>query len=370
MSGIYIHVPFCKQACHYCNFHFSTSRKKTSEMVQSICKEIALRATYLEAEQVETIYFGGGTPSLLTGEQLDQIFEAINQNFAVDDSAEITLEANPDDLTEEKLDALSKSSVNRLSIGVQSFFEDELRWMNRAHNAEESLRCIRDAKSFGFNSISLDLIFGIPGSSHDRWLENLEIIGGLRVPHISMYALTVEEGTALARWVAKGKEVEAADDYVMEQFDMGIDYLESHGYEHYEISNYSLPGKEARHNSNYWRAKPYLGIGPSAHSYNGRSRSMNIAHNIKYMEAMTAGLPNFTTELIDEKTRYNEYVMTRLRTSWGIELEEIGRFQEHFLKEVKGLLSRAWVEERSGIYRLTHEGKHFADSAAMELFID
>ncbi|GLR17510.1 coproporphyrinogen III oxidase [Portibacter lacus] len=344
--------------------------KRKDDMVDAIVQELRMRADYLDGSELETIYFGGGTPSVLSERELDQIFNEIYKLFSVNVKAEITLEANPDDLSKLKLSQLKQSPVNRLSIGVQSFHEAELQWMNRAHNAEESLACIEDAKSIGFTNISMDLIFGIPLSSHKLWKENVRRTIALDVGHISSYALTVEPGTALGRWVEKGKEVEAPDEYVMEQFDMGIQMLGEAGYFQYEISNFAKPGWEAVHNSNYWKSKPYLGIGPSAHSFNVGSRSMNIAHNAKYISGITSGTPDLETEIIDATTRYNEYVMTRLRTIWGIDLVDIEEFRDYFLEKVAVLLRRNWVEEKGGVYILTSEGKHFADAAAMELFAE
>jgi len=339
-------------------------------MVEAMLAELRIRRNYLEDEELETIYFGGGTPSLLTEKEMSLIFEEVYKLFKVNDSAEITLEANPDDLSSEKLRDLVNSPVNRLSIGVQSFHEAELEWMNRAHNAHESLKSIKEAQAAGFDNISMDLIFGIQQSSHELWTENLRRTVELEVPHISMYALTVEEGTALGSWVSKGREKEAEDAYVMEQFDMGIDFLADAGYDQYEISNYAKPGREAVHNSNYWKSRSYLGIGPSAHSFNGASRSMNVANNAKYMKAVDAGNLELETEMIDAKTRYNEYVMTRLRTSWGVSLADVVEFGEHFQAVVQSLIHKGWVVEKEGVYRLTRVGKHFADAAAMELFVD
>lgn len=329
-----------------------------------------MRADYLEGEALESIYFGGGTPSILSEQELHSIFEEIFKVFKINSSPEITLEANPDDLSLEKLQQLSSSPINRLSIGVQSFHEAELEWMNRAHQAKESLQCIHDAQAVGFDNISMDLIFGIPQSSHQLWQENLKMTIDLNVPHISMYALTVEEGTALGSWVSKGKEKEAKDEYVMEQFDIGIDTLAAAGYQQYEISNYAKPGREAVHNSNYWRSHKYLGIGPSAHSYNRHSRSMNVANNSKYVKGILNENLVIETEQIDAKTKYNEHVMTRLRTSWGVDPKEISEFAVHFQEQVRHVMRKGWVQEKNGIYTLTRTGKHFADAAAMDLFLD
>jgi oxygen-independent coproporphyrinogen-3 oxidase len=369
MAGIYFHIPFCKQACHYCNFHFSTSLKLKEGVIDSMLKELQLRADYLNGQSLETIYFGGGTPSLLDERELSQLFNEVYRLFDVNEDAEITLEANPDDLSKNKLEILARTPVNRLSIGVQSFHEAELSWMNRAHSAEESFQCLEDAKLAGFDNISMDLIFGIPMSSHELWDENLRRTIEFEIPHVSSYALTVEDGTALGHWVKKGKEVEAKDDYVMQQFDRGVEVLEDAGYVHYEISNFALPGREAVHNSNYWRSKPYLGIGPSAHSFNVNSRTMNVANNAKYIKAMKEGLSFSETEKLDAETKYNEYVMTRIRTIWGIDQRDLGVHADYFNESVKDLLKKDWVYEEEGIYRLTRKGKHFADAVAADLFL-
>ncbi len=339
------------------------------EMVGAICLEISMRRNELDGQKLETIYFGGGTPSLLSAQALNQIFEIIYKHFSVMDDAEITLEANPDDLSVETLSHLSDSAVNRLSIGVQSFHDSELVWMNRAHSAIESMRCMEEVRNFGFQNFSIDLIYGLPHSSHELWARNLEIAIDLNVPHVSMYALTVEPNTALGKWVEKGKEEEPNDGYVSTQFNMGISAMEEAKYHHYEISNYAIPGKEAIHNSNYWRSRHYIGIGPSAHSFTGKQRSMNVAHNVKYMNSILEGKLPSEKEQIDDVTRYNEYVMTRLRTTWGINTDELDQYKDHFKKEVEQLIKRGWVSQDGKIYRLTQAGKHFADAAAAELFL-
>lgn len=369
MAGIYFHIPFCKQACHYCNFHFSTSLKMKDEVVDAMLEEVQLRATYLSGETIDSIYFGGGTPSLLEERDLARFFEVIYRHFDVNEGGEFTLEANPDDLSREKLTSLAASPINRLSIGVQSFHEAELVWMNRAHTSDESWNCLIAAKEAGFHLLSMDLIFGIPMSSHVLWEENLRRTIELGIPHVSAYALTVEEGTALGYRVRKGREKEAGDEYVMDQFDFGIKTLEAAGYGHYEISNFALPGNEAVHNTNYWRSKPYLGIGPSAHSFNTSTRTMNIANNARYVKAIRAGETYSVTEVLSRETKYNEYVMTRIRTAWGVDVRELGDFAEYFKAQVLGLIELDWLVEKQGVYKLTPLGKHYADAVAAELFI-
>ncbi|MDQ3290617.1 MAG: radical SAM family heme chaperone HemW, partial [Bacteroidota bacterium] len=268
MAGIYIHVPFCKQACHYCDFHFSTSLRRKQEVVQAICQEIKLQQNYLSNQELQTIYLGGGTPSLLTKIELENIFNTLHKFFKISPNAEITLEANPDDLTATKIQELKQSPVNRLSIGLQSFHNPHLRLMNRAHSAAESLTSVQLALDAGFNNITVDLIYGIPAQDHAIWAKDLDQVIALQVPHVSAYALTIEPKTALGNWTKKGKFIPSEDEFVATQFEMLLTKMQEHGYEQYEISNFSLPGWESRHNSNYWKGIPYLGIGPSAHSFN------------------------------------------------------------------------------------------------------
>ena len=338
-------------------------------MIDAIISEIELRKDFLDTKHINSIYLGGGTPSLLNEQDFALIFDAIGRFYSVTDSAEITLEANPDDLTTEKLATLKNSPINRLSIGIQSFFEEDLQWMNRAHNAKEAESCIKQAQDFGFDNLSIDLIFGIPISDHKKWQINLEKAISFDAHHISAYALTVEEGTALNHFVKVGKVIAAEDAYVMQQFDKTIEVLTSAGYEHYEISNYAKKGHHAVHNTSYWQSKPYVGIGPSAHSYDVKSRSANIANNAKYLKAIKSGQPNLEVELLDDETRYNEYVMTRLRTMWGIDINEIDdKFKSFFKERINELLIKNWVVKKNNSFVLTAEGKHFADAAAMELF--
>lgn len=372
MSGIYLHIPFCKQACHYCNFHFSTSLKYKEEVISAMVNEIQMRQEYLQNRRLESIYFGGGTPSLLEKKDLDLLFNQIAKSFNFDENTEITLEANPDDLTKGKLRVLSESKINRLSIGVQTFHDDELKWMNRAHNARESESCIKMAQDFGFENLSADLIFGIPISSHVAWQENIEKLISYDVAHISSYALTVEEGTALGHFVKKGTEKEAKDEWVVEQFQTGIEMFAKAGYEHYEISNFAKPGKYAVHNSNYWKSMPYLGIGPSAHSYDIESRSYNIANNAAYIRGILGGELVLEKEELAADTKYNEYVMTRLRTMWGAKVKDLEGFgliySSHFEKTVGKFMKKDWVIYEDAAYTLSSEGKHYADGIASELF--
>ncbi|MEO1711715.1 MAG: radical SAM family heme chaperone HemW [Bacteroidota bacterium] len=370
MAGIYLHIPFCKQACHYCNFHFSTSLRKKTEMVGALLREIDLRNGYLSDRELKSIYLGGGTPSLLTLSELDQLFERMGRYFTIHPEAEITLEANPDDLSKEYLSELAQSPVNRLSIGVQSFFAEDLVFMNRAHTADEADRCIRLAQDAGFDNLSIDLIYGSPTTPLANWIKNLEQSIALEVPHLSTYALTVEPQTALAHFVAKGKVPAPKDAQMEEQFYEMLDRLERADFEHYEISNWAKPGHYAVHNTSYWQGVPYLGIGPSAHSYDGRSRQWNIANNARYMADLAENQVPAEREEIDPVTAYNEYVLTRMRTQWGCELANINpAYQAHFLQNLQPFLKRGEVlEGPDQTYRLSRSGKLLADHIASELF--
>lgn len=372
MSGIYIHIPFCKQACHYCDFHFSTSLKKKGELVNALCKEIELRKDEIP-ERVETIYFGGGTPSLLSQEELDQIFKCIYSNFSVALDAEITLEANPDDLTREKIEHLAASPINRLSIGVQSFFEQDLQLMNRAHNAAEALDSIRFAKKH-FENISIDLIYGIPGMTIGRWKENLKMAVGLGIPHISSYALTVEDKTALRSLIEKGKIAPVEEELAKEHYELMIQYLQESLFDNYEFSNFGKSGYLSRNNTAYWFGKPYLGIGPSAHSFDGKTRKWNIRNNTLYIKAIEKKELPAEMEMLSTTDNYNEYVMTRLRTKWGIHLPEVEeRFGESYkmylLKEAEKFLSDGLLSRIGDSLHISKKGKFLSDGIAAELFL-
>jgi len=374
MAGIYLHIPFCKQACHYCNFHFSTSLQRKSEMVSAIQQELELQKDYLKGEIIETIYFGGGTPSLLSQGDLEAIFASINQYYTVNKSVEITLEANPDDLTTEKLEILAASPVNRLSIGVQSFFEEDLNFMNRAHNATEAIECIQNAKNKGFFNLTVDLIYGSPTTSMERWQTNLQTIFDLKISHISCYCLTVEPKTALDHFVKTGKAEPVDEEQAAQQFEMLVEEMEKNGYDHYEISNFALPGCYSKHNSSYWLGKKYLGVGPSAHSFDGVSRQWNVANNAKYMTALAKNELPFEKEILTPTQQYDEYILTSLRTIWGCELNRISdfgeKFEKYFLKNVHPYLKNETVFEKEGYYFLTKNGKLLADKISMELFFE
>src|SRR5476651_2419435 len=314
MAGIYIHIPFCKQACHYCDFHFSTSLKYRDEMVQAIVKEIRLQMHYLNGETIETVYFGGGTPSLLNSGEINQVIDTITRLHHVATNAEITLEANPDDLDQQKVMALRQTPVNRFSIGIQSFFDEDLLWMNRAHRSDEAEASVKRTQDAGFENITADLIYGFPLLTDAKWQQNMAKLFALNVPHVSAYSLTVEPRTALASFIKNKKQAPVSDQQSAEQFLMLMAEMDKRGFEHYEISNFSKPGQYSRHNTNYWRGVKYLGIGPSAHSFNGDTRQWNIANNAKYLAGLTTGTIPAETETLTEENRLNEYIMTSLRT--------------------------------------------------------
>lgn len=372
MSGIYIHIPFCKQACHYCDFHFSTSLKKKGALVDALCQELLLRKDENKGE-VETIYFGGGTPSLLEAQELKQIFDSIFSLYPVSENPEITLEANPDDLSEKKIKMLASSSINRLSIGVQSFFGEDLKLMNRAHNQEEALESIALAKKY-FDNISIDLIYGIPGMSLERWEKNLETALQLEVPHISSYALTVEPRTALKKLIEKGEIAAVDENAAKAHYELMIEYLEGAGFENYEFSNFGKPGYFSQNNTAYWFGKPYLGIGPSAHSFDGISRKWNVSNNSLYIKAIEKEEIPSEEENLSLIDQYNELVMTRLRTKWGISLEEVEqRFGESYriylLKEAQRLLADGLLELQEDLLKVSRKGKFLSDGIAAELFM-
>mgnify|MGYP001418300895 FL=1 len=370
--GLYLHIPFCKQACHYCDFHFSTSFKKKSELVNALCKELMLRKNELSGK-VETIYFGGGTPSLLSSEELSHIFETIYSNYKISENPEITLEANPDDLTLARIQELANSRINRLSIGIQSFFEEDLKLMNRAHNASEALECIKKTKEF-FENISIDLIYGIPKMSNKRWKKNLEIALNLNVPHLSCYALTVEPKTALKKFIEKGIVPPVDEEAAKEHYEILLSETEKAGLENYEFSNFGKPGFHSRNNSAYWEGKPYLGIGPSAHSYDGKFRSWNVANNTKYIKSIEAGELPSEQEFLSKEDKYNEYIMTSLRTKKGVSLErienEFGKeYSAYLSKQAETALKNELLILEDNTLKISKKGKFLSDGIAADLFL-
>lgn len=373
MSGIYIHIPFCKQACHYCDFHFSTNLKKKEEMVLALAKEIQLRKNEFQDEIVETIYFGGGTPSILQVEDLRFLIDEVYRNYKVVENPEITVEANPDDLTENRIIELSKNKVNRLSIGIQSFFEDDLKMMNRAHNAEEAKKCLETATQY-FDNISIDLIYGIPEMSNEKWLQNIETALSFGVPHISSYALTVEPKTALHSFIQKGIIPQPDDEVAQEHFHILVDKLSENGFIHYELSNFGKENYFSKNNSSYWLGKKYIGIGPSAHSYDGKNRGWNVSNNSLYIKSIQENKLPIEIETLTKTDCYNEYIMTGLRTIWGVSLE---RVEQEFGKTYLDYLNRQaakFIEDHllfvdENILRTTKKGKFLSDGIASDLFL-
>lgn len=373
MAGIYIHIPFCKQACHYCDFHFSTSFQYKKEILQALQQEIVLQKDYLQGETIETIYFGGGTPSVLEAAEINILLDAVFTNFTVKADAEVTLEANPDDLHLQKILSLKQTRINRFSIGIQSFFEEDLVWMNRAHNAVEAFTSIKTVQDAGFSNITIDLIYGYPLLTDAKWQYNLQQFFQLQIPHLSAYSITVEPQTALASFISKKKQPAMNDEQSAAQFEFLMDQTEKHGFEHYEISNFSLPGWHSRHNSNYWKGVKYLGIGPSAHSFNGKSRQWNVANNQQYLNSIGKNSIPFTAEVLSEKDRVNEFIMTNLRTSKGLDLNLADQLSqgaaEAILKDARQFLTKNWLVQTNQLLTLTPEGKLYADYIAAGLFI-
>lgn len=371
---LYLHIPFCKQACHYCDFHFSTNLSQKSTLISALCTEIHLQKNYLPNQPLETIYFGGGTPSLLIDDELAQILTTIHAHFAVSSNAEITLEANPDDLSAEKLQ-MFRRYVNRLSIGVQTFDETTLRWMNRAHTAAEAENCVQLAREAGFENLSVDLIYGIPNRGPSCWQADLQKMLSLDVPHLSAYALTIEPETAFGRWQQKGKLPPVDEALAAGQFEELTKALTRAGYEHYEISNFARHGHYARHNTAYWQQRPYLGIGPSAHSYNGHSRQYNIANNARYTADIQQGKVPATLEELTQADQVNEYLLTGLRTQWGCSLTQLnallGRdFVQTQAHDLKTMYASGWLVSDGDRLRLSESGKLFADRVAATLFVE
>ena len=373
MSGIYIHIPFCKQACHYCDFHFSTSMSKKDEMITALKKELAMRKDEFKDEVVETIYFGGGTPSVLDTGEINDLIETVYANYRVVENPEITLEANPDDLSNQRIKELAKSTINRLSIGVQSFFGKDLKFMNRAHNAMEAEHCIEEATKY-FDNISIDLIYGIPEMIDERWEKNIEKALSYGIPHISSYALTVEPKTALASFIKKGVVKPIDDEQAQRQFLILYDVLTRAGFDCYEVSNFGKPGYYSKNNTAYWLGKKYLGIGPSAHSYDGEHRSWNVSNNPKYLKAIGQGKLPMTKEILSKTDKYNEYVMTGLRTSWGVSLDRIRmefgeKYYANIIHQMQDFIERGLLDLSKDQLVATKKGKFLVDGIASHLFI-
>lgn len=374
MAGIYIHIPFCKQACHYCNFHFATSLRHKNELVAALLKEMVLQKDYLDEKKIESIYFGGGTPSLLSVEDCQLIIKKIKSAFSVTADAEVTLEANPDDITEEKSEGWKKIGINRLSIGIQSFFEEDLQWMNRAHNASQATGSLQSAIK-QFENITIDLIYGTPLLTNEKWKHNIDTAIRYNIPHLSCYALTVEPKTPLYKMIHQHKMQDINPDKQSEQFLLLMQWMEEAGYEHYEISNFAKPGFRSRHNSSYWstgaggQRKKYLGIGPSAHSFNGTSRQWNVSNNNIYIESINNGVTPFEKEELTAGQKLNEYIMTSLRTMEGLNLDFVGEITSNkLLAASKRYIETGKMTEENNFLKLTKEGKLLADGIAADLF--
>lgn len=372
---IYIHIPFCKQKCSYCNFHFSTSLNFKDEMISAMKTEIRLRKDELQNKNLKSLYFGGGTPSILSADEIRSIIDEVLKYFSFDHDIEVTLEANPDDLGKNFLKQLADSPVNRLSIGTQSFFEEDLKLMNRAHNASEAESSIKRAQDFGFENLSIDLIYGSPTSNLKIWKENLNKTIALEVPHISSYALTVEPKTALENWISKGKIASPKEEEQNKEFYYLSDFLKDNGFEHYEVSNFAKPGFYSRHNSAYWKYKEYLGIGPSAHSYNGFDvRSWNVANNQQYIKKLHSGILAKEEEILSQQDQFNEMIMIGLRTIWGVDLNSLeGKFSskilEHFHQEIKFKIEEGILVTEENHLKIPEKHWFMADGIASDLFL-
>ncbi len=383
MSGIYIHIPFCKQSCNYCDFHFSTSLKYKTDLVKTLVKEIELRKNDL-AGRINTIYFGGGTPSLLDVDELKLIIDSVYKHYNVASNIELTLECNPDDLSQKKLKDLKASGVNRLSIGVQSFDNEELKFFNRAHNSSEAEGSIKRSQDIGFENITIDLIYGSPVLTEKVWLDNLQKVNDFDVPHLSAYGLTVEPKTKLEHQIKTGQFPVLDDDKMIAQFKTLMEKTKEFGLTQYEVSNFGRDEFYSQHNSNYWKGEEYLGIGPSAHSYleidpprrglsAGFKRIWNVSNNLKYINALTNKEVYFEEETIDEKTAFNEYVLTRLRTIWGVQLDYIKtnfntKINDHFSRELQPYLNSSYLQTEKNKITLTQEGIFIADKITSDLF--
>lgn len=372
MAGIYIHIPFCKQKCSYCDFHFSTSFKHKPALINALIKEITLKKNLL-SKPVTSIYLGGGTPSLLTPKELNLIIAALTQNYTISNDVEFTLECNPDDLSKNKLHELKSAGVNRLSIGVQSFFDDDLQFFNRGHNAQQAKNNILLAQDTGFENITIDLIYGSPTLTMEKWGKNLDQIGLLNIPHLSAYTLTVEPNTPLHYQVKNQQTQLPDDDHTYQQFKLLIEKTKEFGLNQYEVSNFGKEGFYSFHNSNYWKGVEYLGFGPSAHSFMGNKRCWNVANNIQYIRAIEQNTSFFEEEVIDEKMAYNEYILTRLRTLWGIDIHHIEsefnpKISAHFKKEFAPYSNSSYLQTVNNKVTLTREGMFLADKISSDLF--
>lgn len=373
MAGIYLHIPFCRQACTYCNFHFTTSLRYKDDLVKTLAKEAEKEKEYLQGEKINTIYFGGGTPSILEVSDLEFLISGLFKNYPVSPDAEITLEANPDDVTNNKLRAWKSIGINRLSIGVQSFFEEELRWMNRAHNANQAIDNLQLARK-EFENITIDLIYGSPLLTDEMWKQNVDRVVELDIPHLSCYALTVEEKTPLYKLINTQKTSDVDNEKQARQFLLLMQWLREKGYEHYEVSNFAKSGFRSRHNSSYWKGQKYLGLGPSAHSYNGMQRRWNVANNSLYIKGIDEHNPGRETENLTSTQKLNEFIMISLRTKEGMDLDtlekEFGLKQkDRIQQQIEKFRVNNLIRVNNSTIQLTDEGMLRADGIACELFV-
>lgn len=373
MSGIYIHIPFCKKACHYCNFHFSTNQNSKSAFIEAVCRELILRKSEYASDEIQSIYFGGGTPTVLDVTELNTILKTVYKNYKVSETAEITLEANPDDLDLEKIKQLSNTKINRLSIGIQSFHESELSAMNRAHNAEDARKCLELATTY-FDNITIDLMFGMPTMSIQLWRQNLQIAFEFGIKHLSCYSLTVEPKTALEHFIKKGSHPPMDDELAAQHFEVLLEETSAQGLTHYETCSFGHPDYFSKHNTSYWLGKTYMGVGPSAHSFDGSKRSWNVSNNSKYIKALEVDKLPFESEVLSVENRFNEYVMTGLRTIWGISLEKIEadygvKIKDHLLQNSKKFISSNTLVIEDNHLKITTSGKFLSDGIASDLFL-
>ncbi len=372
MSSLYIHIPYCKKLCYYCDFHFSLNLKTRGLVIPAICKELEMQKKFFNSQDISTLYFGGGTPSVLSQQELLQIFRAIRENYSIRSDAEITFECNPDDITHEYLIFLHSLGVNRLSIGIQSFFDDDLQTLNRRHSANTARSAVKMAQNCDFKNITVDLIYGLPNMTLNRWKYNLSEVEKLNIQHLSAYSLMVEEYTALHKFVKTGKFILPNDDEVVLQFEYLMDWATENGFDQYEISNFAKANYESRHNSSYWTGKSYLGIGPSAHSFDGKKRYWNISHNTKYVEAINSGNLPQEVEVLTKKDMFNELIMTRLRMNEGISIHQLQNdFPEYysaFAQQIERFINENLLQENNGRISFTRKGIMLSDMIMSELF--
>ncbi len=374
MAGIYIHIPFCKSKCAYCNFFSLASESKIQDYVEALKKEIIAHKNYLGNEIVKTIYFGGGTPSLLSVKNIEDIINLLNKNYEIVSSPEITLEINPDTIDREKMSELKILGINRMSVGIQSFHDDDLKYLGRRHDSKHAMQVLDDLKHTDFKKITLDLIYGMPTLTEEKWNKNLDIFFSTAFSHLSAYALTVEPKTILGQKIEKGELQSVSEEETIRHYNILVERTKENGFEHYEISNFAKPGFRSLHNSIYWRDEKYLGLGASAHSYDGNSRQWNISNLTKYIQIVGNSDDYFEKETLSLDDKFNEYVMTSLRTSWGCDIEKIERdygisYKNHFLKNIKKYLENGEMLKENNTYFLSEDGKLFADGIAADLFL-